>query len=86
MTDSRASSTLGEHEVRAELVANVFRILVDVGEVVSKGDQLMILESMKMEIPVIAPRPGTVRRLGTTPDAVVSEGDVLLVLADSDPG
>ena len=71
-------------EVRAELTATVWKSLVEEGQAVEKGEKLMILESMKMEIDVIAPRAGTVDRLAATPDAVVNEGDLLVVLAEAD--
>ena len=49
-------------EVRAEMVANVWKVLVAEGDTVADGDTLVILESMKMEIPVIAEVDGTVTR------------------------
>lgn len=74
MSDSHAAT----FAVRAELTANVFRVLVDVGASVAKGDELMILESMKMEIPVIATRSGLVTSVDAAPNSVVQEGDVLV--------
>ncbi|HEX2266657.1 MAG TPA: biotin/lipoyl-binding carrier protein, partial [Actinomycetota bacterium] len=47
-------------DVLAEMVANVWRVLVSPGDTVSAGDALVILESMKMEIPVESPVDGTV--------------------------
>ncbi len=58
-------------EVRAEMVANVWKVLVSEGDPVDDGDTLVILESMKMEIPVLAETSGTVTRLH------VAEGDVV---------
>ena len=58
-------------EVRAEMVANVWKVLVSEGDRVDDGDTLVILESMKMEIPVLAESPGTVTKL------YVAEGDVV---------
>ena len=75
----------GGYEVRTELVGNVFKILVAVGDTVSRGEQVVILESMKMEIPVITRKSGTVTAVNATQHAVVSEGDVLVVLDVSDP-
>lgn len=68
-------------DVCAELSGNVFRILVAAGDQVAKGEQLMVLESMKMEIPVIAPAAGRVHVVNATQDAVVQEGDVVVQLA-----
>jgi len=58
----------------------VWKVEVTVGAAVAKGDELVILESMKMEIPVEAPADGTVTELRVAPEDQVSEGDVLVVL------
>jgi acetyl-CoA carboxylase biotin carboxyl carrier protein len=65
-----------EH-VRAEMVANVMSVVVVQGEEVSEGDTLVILESMKMEIPVLAESPGIVITLAVTEGQVVQEGDLI---------
>ncbi|HEY7042457.1 MAG TPA: biotin/lipoyl-binding carrier protein [Nocardioidaceae bacterium] len=67
-------------EVRAEITANVWQVRTEVGADVAEGDELVILESMKMEIPVAAPGPGRVAELRVVPDDKVQEGDVLVVL------
>jgi acetyl-CoA carboxylase biotin carboxyl carrier protein len=64
-------------EVRAEMVANVWKVLVAQGDTVADGDTLVILESMKMEIPVIAEVDGTVSKLGVEEGQVVQEGDLI---------
>ena len=66
--------------VRAEITANVWQVRTEVGAEVAEGDELVILESMKMEIPVTAPSPGTVVELRVAPDDNVQEGDVVAVL------
>ena len=63
-------------EVRAEMVANVWKIVVADGDTVEDGDTLLILESMKMEIPVIAEDEGTVT-IKVVEGDVVQEGDLL---------
>jgi acetyl-CoA carboxylase biotin carboxyl carrier protein len=68
------------HEVQAEMVANVWKIVVAVGDVVADGDTLLILESMKMEIPVLAEAAGTVVEVSVAEGDVVQEGDVLVLL------
>ncbi|MFZ5851961.1 MAG: biotin/lipoyl-binding carrier protein [Actinomycetota bacterium] len=68
-------------EIRAEMVANVWKVLVAEGDQVADGDTLVILESMKMEIPVLAERPGVVQELRVAGGEVVQEGDVIAVLA-----
>ncbi|MBN9097886.1 MULTISPECIES: biotin/lipoyl-binding carrier protein [unclassified Pseudonocardia] len=67
-------------EVRAEIVASVWKVCVEVGEAVQPGDVLAILESMKMEIPVHAETAGTVRTLSVGEGESVSEGQLLFVL------
>ncbi len=67
-------------EVLAEMVANVWRIVVAKGDAVSAGDLLVILESMKMEIPVESPVDGTVTEMRVEEGAVVQEGDVIAVV------
>ena len=66
-------------EVRAEMVANVWKIVVAEGDHVDDGDTLAILESMKMEIPVIAETSGTVS-LKVAEGDVVQEGDLIAVI------
>ena len=67
-------------EVRAEMTASVWKVNVEVGQVVNAGDELVILESMKMEIPVEAPSAGTVSAVHVSPEDQVAEGAVLVTL------
>ena len=67
-------------EVRAEMVANVWKVVAAEGESVADGDTLVILESMKMEIPVLAEEPGTLTRLAVAEGDVVQEGDLIAVI------
>jgi acetyl-CoA carboxylase biotin carboxyl carrier protein len=67
-------------EIVAEMVANVMSVAVEAGDRVETGDVVIVLESMKMEIPVIAEDAGTVRAVKIAPADVVQEGDVLLEL------
>jgi biotin carboxyl carrier protein len=64
-------------QVRAEMVANVMSVMVVTGDEVSEGDTLVILESMKMEIPVLAETPGVVTTLAVIEGQVVQEGDLI---------
>ncbi|MBB5871779.1 biotin carboxyl carrier protein [Allocatelliglobosispora scoriae] len=68
-------------EIRAEMVANVWKVVVAEGDSVSDGDTLVILESMKMEIPVLAESDGTVTQLAVGEGDVVQEGDLIAVIA-----
>lgn len=67
---------MGE-QVRAEMVANVWKVVVAEGDQVAEGDAVVILESMKMEIPVLAESAGTVTRLAVSEGQVVQEGDLI---------
>jgi acetyl-CoA carboxylase biotin carboxyl carrier protein len=67
-------------EVRAEMVANVWKVVVSAGDTVADGDTLVILESMKMEIPVLAEGGGTVTTLAVGEGDVVQEGDLIAVI------
>lgn len=67
-------------EVRAEITANVWQVHAEPGTAVSEGDTLVILESMKMEIPVEAPVAGTVREMKVAPNDQVHEGDLIAVI------
>lgn len=67
-------------EIRAEMVANVWQIRVEVGQSLAAGDEILVLESMKMEIPVEAPVAGTLAALHVEPEQVVQEGDLLATM------
>jgi acetyl-CoA carboxylase biotin carboxyl carrier protein len=67
-------------EIRAEITANVWQVRVEVGQEVAEGDELVVLESMKMEIPVVSPLSGRVTEIRVAPDTQVQEGDVVAVI------
>jgi biotin carboxyl carrier protein len=67
-------------EIRAEMVANVWKVVVTEGDTVADGDTLVILESMKMEIPVVTEVSGTVSALHVAEGDVVQEGDVIAII------
>ncbi len=69
-----------ETAVEAQITGRVFRVEVAVGDAVSEGGVLLVLESMKMEIPVESPCAGRVRELRVREGDAVEEGDVLAVL------
>ena len=70
-------------EIRAEMVANVWKVVASQGDEVTEGDTLVILESMKMEIPVEAPVSGTITEIRVKPEDQVNEGDVIAVIDDA---
>jgi len=67
-------------EVRAHITGTVWKIEVKVGDTVSRDQVVVILESMKMEMPVESPTNGIVKEIRTSPGASVEEGAILLVL------
>ena len=67
-------------EVRAEMVASVWKVVVADGDTVGDGDVLVILESMKMEIPVLAENAGVVSQL-VTEGSTVDEGDLIALVS-----
>ena len=66
--------------VRADLVSSIHSVLVELGHQVELGDEVVILESMKMEIPVLAEAAGTITEISVVVGDVVREGDVLVVI------
>jgi acetyl-CoA carboxylase biotin carboxyl carrier protein len=70
-------------EIYAEITANVWQVVVEVGQMIAEGDEICILESMKMEIPVITEVPGVVRELDVEPGQTVQEGDRIALIDES---
>ena len=68
-------------DVRAEMVSTVFQIVVTEGDEVAVGDTLVVLESMKMEIPVLAESAGVVSTIAVTVGDVVKQGDLIAVVS-----
>ena len=68
-------------EVRAEMVANVWKVVATEGDQVQDGDTLVILESMKMEIPVLAEEAGTLAKLHGAEGDVIQEGDLIATIS-----
>ena len=68
-------------EIRAEMVANVWKVVAAEGEQVDDGATLVILESMKMEIPVLAEVAGTVTEVKVSVGDVIQAGDLIAVIS-----
>ncbi|MCW2547267.1 MAG: biotin/lipoyl attachment protein [Mycobacterium sp.] len=68
-------------EIRAEMVANVWKVVAAAGDTVAAGDTIVILESMKMEIPVLAEDGGVLAELAVSEGDVVQEGDLIARLS-----
>jgi len=71
------------HQVYAELVANVLKVTAKAGDAVGPEDTLVLLESMKMEIPVPAEVVGTVAEIAVGEADVVTEGDLIAVVDEA---
>jgi acetyl-CoA carboxylase biotin carboxyl carrier protein len=71
---------MAELRVRSEIAGSVWKIEVAVGDEVAEEDPLIILESMKMEIPLLAPRAGTVKEILVAEGEAIAEGDVAVIL------
>ena len=67
-------------DVVAEMVANVLKVVVATGDRIAAGDSVALLESMKMEIPVLAEHGGTIAAVRVGEGDVVQEGDVLVTI------
>lgn len=67
-------------EIKAHITGVVFQIAAKAGDVVAAGDPVIVLESMKMEIPVEAPRAGTVKEIRVQEGQTVQEGETVAVL------
>jgi acetyl-CoA carboxylase biotin carboxyl carrier protein len=67
-------------EIPAHIAGTVWKVEVEVGDQVDEGDTVVILESMKMEMPVEAEDPGVVKEIRCAEGQSVQEGDVLVVL------
>ncbi len=71
---------MAKESVEAPLTGKILSVDVKVGDKVNEGDQLCILESMKMENPIVATVSGTVTQVGVAPDKVVKPGDMIAVI------
>ena len=69
-----------KHNVESEVTGNVWKVLLEAGETVEAGDVIIILESMKMEIPVEATVAGTLVEVLVAPEEQVEEDQVLAVI------
>ncbi|EOS79782.1 hypothetical protein C817_02554 [Dorea sp. 5-2] len=76
-----AASGAGSIEVKAGAAGKVFKIEASVGQSVKKGDAVVIIEAMKMEIPVVAPEDGTVASIDVAVGDAIESGAVLATLS-----
>ena len=66
---------------KTEVTGSVWKIVAEVGQKIAPGDTIMIIESMKMEIPVVSEEGGIVRKLLVEEKAAVTEGQVVAILS-----
>ena len=71
---------MAQHKLESLVTGTVWKIEVQVGDSVAEEQTLVILESMKMEIPAVAPAAGTVRKILVSEGEAVAEGQDLVVL------
>ena len=83
--EAQAELREGERLVSADMCGNVWKVPVEVGQSVSAGDTLVVVEAMKMELSVIAPAAGVVTAIRCVPGKPVNAGDPLVVLAEDAP-
>jgi acetyl-CoA carboxylase biotin carboxyl carrier protein len=67
-------------QIQAEMVSHVWKIMVAVGDQVGPGDTVVILESMKMEIPVVCEGGGVITEIAVHEGEVIQEGDLIAVI------
>ena len=75
-----AAGGAGAVKVAASLPGKVFKVEASVGQAVKKGDNILILEAMKMEVPVVAPQDGTIASIDVAAGDAVENGDILATL------
>ncbi|MOA08686.1 Biotin/lipoyl attachment protein [compost metagenome] len=75
-----APLTSGQQSVDSHIAGNLWQVQVETGSRVEAGDVLVILESMKMEIPLLAPMAGVVREIRVQPGSAVRAGQRVVVL------
>ena len=71
---------MAQETVEVPITGKIISVNIKVGDAVKEGDVLCILESMKMENPILAPVDGTIARVGISADQVVKPGDVVAVI------
>lgn len=77
---AKKAETAGAIEVKAGAAGKVFKLEAAVGQAVKKGDAVIIIEAMKMEIPIVAPEDGTVANINVAVGDAVEAGAVLATL------
>jgi biotin carboxyl carrier protein len=71
---------MGVVNVKSEIAGNVWKIQTKAGDKIEAEGEIMILESMKMEIPVLSPKAGTIKEIKVSEGEVIAEGQLVAVL------
>jgi biotin carboxyl carrier protein len=79
-TEPPGEQNMATVEVKTEITGNVWKVLTSEGSTVAEGDVLVILESMKMEIPVMSPEDGVVKSVKVEEGGVIAEGETVVVI------
>jgi biotin carboxyl carrier protein len=77
---------LPQENVEIPIAGKVVNVNIKVGDKVKEGDTLCLLESMKMEIPILAPLGGTITQLGVSAEHAVKPGDLVAIIEYSEAG
>ena len=77
---TRGNEVMADVDVKVEITGSVWKIVTKVGDQVEEDDEIMILESMKMEIPVLAPEDGTIKKILVAEEDSVEENQVVAIL------
>ncbi len=72
------------YQVKSEIAGQVWKIIAAAGDTVQTDDTLLILESMKMEIPILAPKTGTLARLHVGEQEMVAEGQLVATITPTE--
>jgi biotin carboxyl carrier protein len=80
LAEKRRERHMARQDVESEVTGNVWKVLKSVGDSVAEGEVIMILESMKMEIPVESPASGTLSQVLVEPEEQVEEDQVVAVI------
>ena len=75
-----AAGNAGSVEISASVPGKICKVEVSVGQAVKAGDTVVIVESMKMEIPVVAPQDGTIASVNVAAGGAVESGDILATM------
>lgn len=67
-------------EIKSEITGKIWKVEAKIGQAVEAEEQIVVIESMKMEIPVLAPRKGTIREIRVAEGEDVLEGQVIAVI------